>query len=212
MDQPIKKKRGRKPKENIITNPNPVFANDKDSIDDLIIKLNYDNNNDNNMINEISEISEVNNSSISEVCWNCCHNFDNFITGLPIKYTNNIFYTVGDFCSLECASRYAFENYDNIYEIINIINIYNNIKHNKNYKINMAPNKLVLKKFGGNVSINDYRNNNKLYNVNLPIIIHINNDISNYEFKNNHDKDLKLYRKKNNDKINIFDKMNLNIN
>jgi len=150
MDQPIKKKRGRKPKENIINNPNPVFANDKDSIDDLIIKLNYENNDNNNMINEINEISEVNDSSISEVCWNCCHKFDNFITGLPIKYTNNVFYTVGDFCSLECASRYAFENYDNIYEIINIINIYNNIKYNKNYKINMAPNKLVLNKFRRN--------------------------------------------------------------
>jgi len=204
----IKKKRGRKPKENTIINNNPIFADDIESIDNLIIKLNYDKND--TILNEISELeNDIKYEKSSEICWNCCHCFNNSITGLPIKYINGIFYTIGDFCSLECASRYAYDNY-NIYELIPIINIYNNLIYKKNNKINMAPNKLILSKFGGNISIEEYRNNIDIsYSVNQPII-HINSEISKYEFKNNSDNGLKLFRSKTKkNKNNIFNKMNL---
>jgi len=213
MDIPPKKKRGRKPKENTIINNNPVFADDIESIDNLIIQLNYDKNN--TILNELSEIENNDDliyDKISEVCWNCCHNFNNSITGLPIKYINGVFYTIGDFCSLECASRYAYENY-NIYELLPIINIYNNLKYNRNNKINMAPNKLILKKFGGCVSIEDYRINIEIsYDVNMPII-HVNSEISKNELKKNSCNNLKLFRNKTKkNQYNIFNKMNLNIN
>lgn len=203
MDIP-KKKRGRKPKDNTIINDNPVFADDKDGIDDLIIKLNYNNSDDNVMctINEVDNYKNnysdnlENKNKISDVCWNCCYPFKD-VVGLPIKYTNKIFYTVGDFCSLECACRYAYENYNNFHEILTIVNLYNNIVSNNIKKINMAPNKLILEKFGGNTSIDDYRKNiNNIYNVNLPIIIHMDNQISKYEHKNTDNKSYKLYRKK----------------
>ena len=196
------KKRGRKPKENIIINNNPVFANDNENIEDLIIKLNNNKNDDNNILYTINEL-ELNKDyktyNISEICWNCCHKFNNIITGLPIDYNNNIFYTIGDFCSLECAARYAFNNYNNkIYEILPIINMYNNMKYGNTNKINMAPDKLLLKQFGGEMDIDDYRKNfNNIYYVNSPIIIPINNNIYKYELNNyNNIKDLKLYRKK----------------
>jgi hypothetical protein len=227
------KKRGRKPKENIIINNNPIFANDNDNIDDLIIKLNKNkndnNNNDNNNDNynnnilytinelELDQDQDCDISNISEVCWNCCHSFNNIIIGLPINYNNNIFYTIGDFCSLECATRYAFDNYnEKIYEIIPIINMYNNIKFNNINKITLAPSKLILKKFGGTMDIEEYRKNfnNNIYYINLPIIIPINNNIYKYEFNNsNNIKDLKLYRKKelNTTRNSIFNKMNLDI-
>ncbi len=206
MDQNIKKKRGRKPKENTIINNNPVFAEDTENIDNLIIKLKYEENNNDVMLS-INDIDNNFSKNINncELCWNCCHSFNNNIVGLPIRYNNNRFYTVGDFCSLECASRYAYDNYNNIYEIINTINLYNNIILNNNCKINMAHNKLVLKKFGGNIDIDEYRsnNNNNIYNINLPIIIHLNNNISKYEHKYNDKSNLVLYRKNNTDK-NIF--------
>ena len=74
----------------------------------------------------------------------------------------------------------------------------------------MAPNKLILSKFGGNISIEEYRNNIDIsYSVNQPII-HINSEISKYEFKNNSDNGLKLFRSKTKkNKNNIFNKMNL---
>jgi len=213
------KKRGRKPKENIIINNNPVFANDNENIEDLIIKLNNNKNDDSNILYTINELElnkDYNKYNISEICWNCCHKFNNIITGLPIDYNNNIFYTIGDFCSLECAARYAFNNYNNkIYEIIPIINMYNNMKYGNIHKINMAPDKLLLKQFGGEMDINDYRKKfNNIYYVNSPIIIPINNNIYKYELNNyNNIKDLKLYRKKelNNEKNSIFNKMNLKI-
>lgn len=217
MSQVVKKKRGRKPKDNTIINNNPVFAEDTENIDNLIIKLKCDNDseNDSNIIYSIDDIDNydnINGKKISEVCWNCCHSFNNNILGLPLRYNNNRFYTVGDFCSLECAARYAYENYNNIYEIISIINLYNNMILNNNNKINLAPNKLILKKFGGNIDIDEYRNNNNnIYNINLPIIIHVNNNISKYENKYNDKNNLILYRKNNTDK-NIFKNLNQDCN
>jgi hypothetical protein len=215
MSQVVKKKRGRKPKDNTIINNNPVFAEDTENIDNLIIKLKCDNDNysenDNNIVYSIDDIDNydnINGKKISEVCWNCCHSFNNNILGLPLRYNNKRFYTVGDFCSLECAARYAYENYNNIYEIMSTINLYNNMILNNNNKINLAPNKLILKKFGGNIDIDEYRNNNNnIYNINLPIIIHVNNNISKYEHKYNDKNNLILYRKNNTDK-NIFKNLN----
>lgn len=217
MSQVVKKKRGRKPKDNTIINNNPVFAEDTENIDNLIIKLKCDNDseNDSNIIYSIDDIDNydnINGKKISEVCWNCCHSFNNNILGLPLRYNNNRFYTVGDFCSLECAARYAYENYNNIYEIMSTINLYNNMILNNNNKINLAPNKLILKKFGGNIDIDEYRNNNNnIYNINLPIIIHVNNNISKYENKYNDKNNLILYRKNNTDK-NIFKNLNQDCN
>ena len=212
MSQVIKKKRGRKPKDNTIINNNPVFAEDSENIENLIIKLKCDDENNNDIIYSIDDMDNnydnINGKNISEVCWNCCHSFNNNILGLPLRYNNNRFYTVGDFCSLECAARYAYENYNNIYEIMNTINLYNNMILNNNNKVNLAPNKLVLKKFGGNIEIDEYRNNNNnIYNINLPIIIHVNNNISKYEHKYNDKNNLILYRKNNTDK-NIFKNLN----
>ncbi len=214
MSEVIKKKRGRKPKDTHIINNNPIFADDNDSIDDLIIKLNYNDTSNSNIFFNIDDYDGnicQHNSNISDICWNCCHNFDNMITGLPFKYVNNIFYTIGDFCSLECASRYAYENYkDNIYEIINIINLYNNIKYNDQSKIQLALSKLTLKKFGGNLTIEEYRKNfNNSYNVDIPIVIPININIDKCEYNKNNPSNLKLYRK-NIKKTNIFDKIQIN--
>ena len=213
MSEKIKKKRGRKPKDTIIINKNPVFADDNESIDDLIIKLNHNNynNSENDILFNIDDIDNKNlvHSNISEVCWNCCHNFNNnIVVGLPYKYTNNIFYSVGDFCSLECAARYAFDNYkNNIYEIMNIINLYKNIKYNSSEKVKLALPRLTLKKFGGNLSIDEYRKNiDNTYNIITPITIPVNMKIDKYENNNNNNSNLVLYRK-NKNKNNIFDKL-----
>lgn len=216
MPEKIKKKRGRKPKETTIINNNPVFADDKDSIDDLIIKLNYndvsndniDNTSNNDILYNINDITK----NTSELCWNCCHKFNGIITGMPYKCVNNIFYTIGDFCSLECAARYAYDNHkENIHEIMNIINMYKNIKYNDDSKVKLALPRLTLSMFGGNLSIEEYRKDiNDIYNINIPITIPVNINIDKYEYKKNNHSNLKLYRK-NTNKDNIFDKINLNM-
>ena len=45
----------------------------------------------------------------SELCWNCCHSFNCCSKGIPLKYTNNIFYIYGHFCSYNCCARYIFD-------------------------------------------------------------------------------------------------------
>ena len=197
------KKRGRKPNKKIVTNTNPVFAEDNLNVDDLIIKLNNDKKE--NTINLSIDIDDNNDNNYNELsngygdlCWNCCHEFHNIVHGLPINYDNNVFHTIGSFCSIECLSRYAVDNMnDDIYEILPLINLYNNKIYNTNKKVKLAPNKLLLNIFGGNMTIEDYRNNNILYDLKMPIIIPVNYNINKYNLKNNNNlSDLKLYRKK----------------
>ena len=195
------KKRGRKPNKKIVTNTNPVFAEDNLNVDDLIIKLNNDKK-ENNMNLSIDINENIDDNVIlsggDSLCWNCCHGFHNIVHGLPINYDNNVFHTIGNFCSIECLSRYAVDNMnDDIYEILPLINLYNNKIYNTNKKVKLAPNKLLLNIFGGNMTIEDYRNNNILYDLKMPIIIPVNYNINKYNLKNNNNlSDLKLYRKK----------------
>jgi len=122
----------------------------------------------------------------------------------------------GDFCSLECCSRYVHDNFnENKWEIYSLINLYNKKILNNHEKVIVPLSKLSLKIFGGNLTIDEYRtkfNNIGLYELTIPQIIPINHEIESYEIKNNNHKDLRLYRKKSlvNEKkkiINVLDKV-----
>ena len=225
MEPKKPKKRGRKPKKD----KNNQEKDKKDIVnskitDNLIIKL--------NPLSEENEIVEpfsidtdnlnsgnIIESKISDVCWNCCHNFDSIVYGIPIKYHNNIFYTYGDFCSLECCCRYTVDNFNNYHEIISLINLYNNVTNKtKDEKVNVAPNKLLLNIFGGPLTIEEYRKgftNKNIQDIKIPPILPIKHTIDNYESNNPSNKsNLKLYRKKplQSEKKSITNSMNLLIN
>ena len=106
----------------------------------------------------------------------------------------------GDFCSLECASRYAHDElkgYD-FSDIFSLINLYSNIMYDRNEKIEIAPHRLLLKIFGGNLSIDEYRSNNSNnYDIRIPPILPIKHLVNQYETNQITNKNmLKLYRKK----------------
>lgn len=199
------KKRGRKPKKEVEKkNDNKSETNIKIN-DNMIIKLNPISED-----NEVIEPFSVNiddklnqekiKTQVSEVCWNCCHSFDSIVYGIPLKYQNKVFYTYGDFCSLECCSRFTIDNFSNKYEILSLINLYNNIiKDSKNEKIKIAPNKLLLKMFGGPLTIEEYREgftNKNIHDIKIPPILPIKHTVDNYESNNASNKsNLKLYRK-----------------
>ena len=212
--KPPPKKRGRKPKKKTITNENPIFADDNLNMEDLIIKLNNDKSEHSNSLSFlIDEHEEINFKKKSLLCWNCCHEFTDQIHGVPISFNSGVFHTVGDLCSIECISRYAVDNMSNdIYTILPLINLYNNRINKNNKKVKLAPNRLLLDIFGGNMSIDEYRNNNILYDLKLPIIIPTNYNINKYNLKNNNNiTDLKLYRKNklNKNNNNITKKLNI---
>ena len=101
---------------------------------------------------------------------------------------------------------------DDIYNILPLINLYNNKINNNNNKVKLAPNRLLLDIYGGDMTIDEYRNNNILYDLKLPIIIPTNYNINKYNLKNNNNlTDLKLYRKNkpSNNNNNITKKLNI---
>ena len=177
------KKRGRKPKN--VLSESKKKKTTPDITENLIIQLKK------NVVDDYNISSynkgESQNQSIttcgkSEVCWNCCHPFHNLIHGIPLKYINKVFYVYGDFCSLECASRHAFDHLKDFdfSEIYSLINLYNNIVFDTHEKIELAPNRLLLKLFGGPQTIEEYRDNFKkknVYDIKIPPIFPINHII-----------------------------------
>ena len=218
----IKKKRGRKPNNNIIINENPVFDNTEST--DIIVKLddiNNNNNNNNNSDNDIKNIienniestfSELNINNTKKICWNCCLPINNYFIGLPIKYIDNVFITYGNFCSLECSAKYCFDNFENnSFEIYSILNLYyNKIQNTTNKKVNIAKDKLYLDIFGGNLTEEEYKKNfdiinyDNLHNIKIKQYNNLNNIKSNNKVVNK----LKLFRNIKN-KNNISNIMNL---
>lgn len=218
------KKRGRKPKNNIIINNNPVFDNSC-RLDNLIIRLKINENENDNISDNlecyesIDEYLSFNSNKTDNGihCWNCCYEINGLTFGLPIKYEKNIFYTIGHFCSLNCCGRYSYDNYSGqeLYNILSNLNFFlNKWKKTRNECIKIPPIKYVLKKFGGKIDIEDYRSskNNDYFNT-FPPIVPITSDIHFYETKineSNKSSDLKLYRKKPmKNKNNIFSTMNI---
>lgn len=194
------KKRGRKPK-NLL--PESKKKENHGITENLIIRLKkntIDEYNISSYNKDESQNQNVSNSGNSEICWNCCHSFNEHIFGIPMKYIHGVFYIYGDFCSLECASRYAHDElkgYD-FSDIFSLINLYSNIMYDRNEKIEIAPHRLLLKIFGGNLSIDEYRSNNSNnYDIRIPPILPIKHLVNQYETNQITNKNmLKLYRKK----------------
>jgi hypothetical protein len=107
--------------------------------------------------------------STSIDCLWCCHEFDNFPFGIPIKKYEETYYMFGNFCSAECVSAYNFDNNNSCesFERYSLINyLYSNDK-----EIKVAGPRLSLKKFGGQLSITEFRNNNNIYSKNYKLLL-----------------------------------------
>lgn len=149
-------------------------------------------------------------------CWNCCHDFIGQSHSIPLSYINGVFHIYGYFCSFNCGARYIFDNHTDKskWDLYSLLNLYFNISQGTvGNVVNIAPNKLALEKFGGTMSIDEYRNNTYKYELIIPPIIPHNHVISllgDSKITNKNKDNFKLYRKKPlNTKNNIFNTMNL---
>ena len=210
-----KKKRGRKPKN--IIQPTQNISNDIKINDNIIIHIKK--NETEKESNEIipgylkvddNQYKDFKHSELS--CWNCTHVISNRIQYIPLKYSNNIFYTYGNFCSNTCCLRFIIDNFksNELWEKYGLFKFYNQQIYNKDINFTIPPNRLSLKKFGGNLEIDEYININTNYiELHNPLIIPIKSKINhdeNYTIKNK--SELKLYRKPKKGKT-IFDEMNI---
>lgn len=102
-------------------------------------------------------------------CWWCTCQFDTLPTYLPEKYSENNFYVSGCFCSFNCAGAYNLSLADNkVWDRYSLLKLmYYMINKNKinsiaDIDINIAGPKELLDKYGGPMTIEEYRKNSKI--------------------------------------------------
>jgi hypothetical protein len=102
-------------------------------------------------------------------CWWCTCKFECLPSFIPDKYHNNKFYVFGCFCSFNCAGAYnlsmndnrVWERYALMKQLYYMINK-NNITSISDIEINIAGPKELLEKYGGPMTIDEYRKNSKI--------------------------------------------------
>jgi hypothetical protein len=136
------------------------IINDTDSTDSLKTPIN--NNNYNKMsINTVQKISTHNlHFTQNTKCWWCRSCFNTPSLELPEDYYNDTFFCIGNFCSFNCIKKYNLELNDHlIWKRDSLINLFY-YKIHKNYKeITPAPHWMILKEYGGCLTIEEFRNN-----------------------------------------------------
>ena len=102
------------------------------------------------------------------LCYHCCYKFKSQPISLPFLYENGKFYVKYVFCSWECMKAYNSEmnstNSSYIYSLIQLL--YKQIE-SKVASINFAPPKCLLKDFGGHMTIDEFRKDNKSVHYNI---------------------------------------------
>lgn len=95
-------------------------------------------------------------------CLHCSYNFSTQPVPLVKDYDElkNIFYTYGQFCSINCVKSYIIEHENNI-STKRMLFFNHMIRNVFDVKIPVkpAPPRIRLEKFGGDLSIDDFRNN-----------------------------------------------------
>jgi hypothetical protein len=93
-------------------------------------------------------------------CWWCKNSFDTPNVILPEHYYDTTFYCIGNFCSYNCAKAYNIDINDTLlWKRESLINLMYYMTYNCFKNIIPAPSWLILKEFGGFVSINEFRKN-----------------------------------------------------
>ena len=98
--------------------------------------------------------------STNVCCYWCCHPFDTEPFGLPIKFNGSAFSVTGCFCSPACASAYNFaslEGMDEIWERNSLLNLMVTKMGLMANAVKPAPNRLMLRMFGGSMDIKAFR-------------------------------------------------------
>jgi hypothetical protein len=96
-------------------------------------------------------------------CWWCCHQFDSLPIGAPVSYADNVkkFRVKGVFCSFACMVAYSKDNHMCNQQLITYLykQLTGEIIDIKSLK--PAPMRCVLKMFGGELDIKEFRSTNE---------------------------------------------------
>ncbi len=109
-------------------------------------------------------------------CWWCSYNFDTMPCFIPDRYINGKFYVFGCFCTYSCAMKYNINmgDYRSTTRTCLMKDLCNTIFGNSQMVIE-APEKEILQKFGGPMTIEDFRNHDLLckkdFKIRIPPMI-----------------------------------------
>lgn len=114
-------------------------------------------------------------------CFWCCHSFEETPWGIPKKYVNERFIVFGNFCSPSCAAAYLFKEYgddDETWEKFALLNmLYQRVIENDTAYLTIAPDRMLLDKFGGILTIKQFRelgiSLSKSYLIKMPPMISV---------------------------------------
>jgi hypothetical protein len=112
-------------------------------------------------------------SSSEHACFYCTEQFQTMPIGIPIRHIKGKYYCRDNFCSFNCAAAYIFSGFDTRYhfkkweyysllcllakEINEKINVENGNDMKKIIYVKLAENRNLLKKFGGPMTIEEFR-------------------------------------------------------
>jgi hypothetical protein len=102
-------------------------------------------------------------ATTSKLCWHCCHAFDGPPLPMPTRYDDrlDVFHVCGTFCSWSCMKAYNLDASSYLSKVnSNIISLfYKRCTHDNTLGagIRPAPPRLALQAFGGDMSIDDFR-------------------------------------------------------
>lgn len=103
-------------------------------------------------------------------CFWCCHTFTNRPVVLPIRDTGEYLQVTGNFCCPECATAYLFDMRQDSHtrweQLALLYRVYGEACQGK---INPAPTRNVLKHFGGNLTITEYRDIIRSHKVRIDV-------------------------------------------
>lgn len=168
-----------------VQNDNPVASVSQETItdDDLqkyrntrdkdLENVNVDNNNESKLLNQFIEHNKKGTwpeKSVYDCMW-CRYPFENTPWAIPYRLNSaDKFEVFGNFCSPNCAAAYIFDSFDDDemwdrYALLNML--YQRVYNLPGAVVKSAPDVLFLKKLGGILNIEEYREMSNNQNKNL---------------------------------------------
>ena len=96
-------------------------------------------------------------------CWYCTEKFKGRPKTIPIDFKNNTWIVRGVFCSWGCAKSYSIRRGCHTEEELMFMNIFARKVYGRTKPIKMSPPYESLKKFGGGLSIEEFRDQDDKY-------------------------------------------------
>jgi hypothetical protein len=124
----------------------------------------------NNSVNKIS--THVLNFTKNTKCWWCRNGFNVPALQIPEDYYNETFYVTGNFCSFNCMKSFNLDLNDSLtFKRESLINLLYYQTFSEFKEITPAPSWLTLEEYGGNLTIEKFRENSIVHSKEY-IVLH----------------------------------------